>query len=188
MLIDHIGTFLYPFNVLRIVGRLAFPLFAYQLVIGYRNTNNKALYLRRLIVFAFISQLPFYLLKREFMLNILFTLALGLITIWAIEKKKFHWFIFIIPAVLFVEYGIYGISMILIFYLTQKNIPQISLFFLGALLYSIYHGYYVQLFSVFSFFFILGPKPKIKLPKHFFYLFYPIHLALIYLIKLKFFV
>ena len=187
MLIDHIGTFLYPFGILRVIGRLAFPLFAYQLTVGYRATPNREDYLKRLLFFALASQVPFFLLRGEIILNILFSLALGIVTIWAIEERKFYWSLLIVPLIPLVEYGLYGILTILIFYFIQKNLDRISSFSIITVFYSVYVYYYNQLFAILSLVFILGPKAKIKLPKYFFYLFYPIHLMIIYLIKINLF-
>ncbi|MDH5691126.1 MAG: conjugal transfer protein TraX, partial [Candidatus Bathyarchaeota archaeon] len=41
MTVDHVGAILYPeFTVLRFIGRLSFPLFAYLLILGMENTRN----------------------------------------------------------------------------------------------------------------------------------------------------
>ena len=62
MLIDHIGFVLFP-NILtlRMIGRLAFPLFAFQAGISYEHTKNKRKYILRLIIFTIVSQIPYYL-------------------------------------------------------------------------------------------------------------------------------
>ncbi len=69
MLIDHLGVFLYPrftgrdvYHVLRILGRTAFPLYAFLIVNGFQKTHSVSRYLTRLIAFAAISQIPFVLL------------------------------------------------------------------------------------------------------------------------------
>ncbi|MEJ2240562.1 MAG: TraX family protein [Candidatus Bathyarchaeota archaeon] len=62
MTIDHIGAVLYPqLQILRIIGRISFPLFAYLLVLGMETTHNIRNYFIRLFTFAFISQIPFSL-------------------------------------------------------------------------------------------------------------------------------
>ena len=60
MLLDHIG-FAFNINILRIIGRLAFPLYVYLLYNGYKHTSNRFLYAVRLGVFAAVSQIPFSL-------------------------------------------------------------------------------------------------------------------------------
>ena len=80
MTVDHIGAVLYPeLDVLRYVGRLSFPLFAYLLVMGIENTRNVRNYFTRLFVFAIISQVPFFLAidyEPFQLLNIFFPLIL----------------------------------------------------------------------------------------------------------------
>ena len=64
MTIDHIGLILYPeYIVLRYIGRLAFPLFAYLLILGMESTRSVMKYFLRLFSFALISQTPFYIKK-----------------------------------------------------------------------------------------------------------------------------
>lgn len=59
MLVDHIGLFLLNNNILfRVVGRLAFPMFAYLLADGFKRTKNVRSYLVRLAILYFISYIP----------------------------------------------------------------------------------------------------------------------------------
>ncbi len=183
MLLDHIGAFFYPWSLLRIIGRISFPLFAYQLSVGCQATSNRKNYIKRLLFFAAVSQIPFYFLRGEIVLNILFSLSLGIFAISAIEKKKFFYIFLSFFASFFVEYGPYGLSVILIFYFFKKNIHKFSLFSLSTFLYSVCYQIHIQLFALFSLPFILGPKMKVRLPKYFFYIFYPAHLIILYLIK-----
>ncbi|MFB2968893.1 TraX family protein [Aerosakkonema sp. BLCC-F183] len=63
MLVDHIGAIFFPkIFVLRIVGRLSFPLFAWLIGQGEKHTKNFKLYLVRLIILGLISQPVSYLL------------------------------------------------------------------------------------------------------------------------------
>ena len=69
MLIDHAGAvLLYTrhtsaslYWVMRSLGRIAFPIYAFLLVNGFEHTKNRRAYLERLTLFAVISQLPYSL-------------------------------------------------------------------------------------------------------------------------------
>ena len=84
MLIDHIGYMFFPQHALfRSVGRLAFPIFAYQLSVGYEKTSSLKNYAGRLLVFGLISQAPYSFFSpglefKPLQLNIMFTLLAGL--------------------------------------------------------------------------------------------------------------
>ena len=140
MLIDHIGYVFFPdYIFLRIIGRIAFPLFSYCLVIGFIYTKDVKKYAARVFLFAILTQ-PFYTLlffpdfvseikypenylsaqfwTENFQLNVGFTLLLGLLALYGIKNRKY--FITATAVLLGVfgnpEYGIYGILLILIMY------------------------------------------------------------------------
>lgn len=87
MFCDHLGSAIYksisPFNY---IGRIAFPIFAFQISEGFSHTKDLKKYLLRLMIFAIISQIPYILFLSMYsstvQLNIFFTLAFGLIAIW----------------------------------------------------------------------------------------------------------
>src|SRR5574344_1780704 len=94
MLFDHTGdTIIGNFSALNILGRIAFPLFAFQLVIGYEHTHDLKKYMLRLLIFAFISQIPYAIMIHNidstgFPLNIFFTLLLGIICMYIFDYTK----------------------------------------------------------------------------------------------------
>lgn len=62
MLIDHVGFIIFPDEIVyRVIGRLAYPLFAYQIALSIRKTSNSNKYLYRMIIWALISQIPYNL-------------------------------------------------------------------------------------------------------------------------------
>lgn len=115
MLIDHVGYALFPgFMFLRIIGRLAFPIFAYQIAIGYSKTSNLKKYTQRLLIFGLISQIPYSFFNPELQfhplhLNVMimflaamaavYTFNLGISKITAFKQDKN--FINILLAILF---------------------------------------------------------------------------------------
>ena len=106
MIIDHIGASFFKFyfkahgeyepfatayEVLRDIGRIAFPIYIFLLIEGYIHTKNVKKYLLRLGLFALISEIPFDLAfydsffywKKQ---NVFFTLFIGLVTIHALDS------------------------------------------------------------------------------------------------------
>jgi len=185
MLIDHIGKYFYSQYVfLQAIGRIAFPIFAYQLTIGYQKTSNKKRYILRLLLFGAISQPIFYLVTKKLELNILFTLALGFWALWVWETKKYQYFYLVFPLSLFVEYQWYGVLMILGFFIIKDVFKQALFFVLNNSCYVFFEKFPLQFYSLLALLFIYKFNYfKVKLPKYFFYIFYPGHLLIIYLIK-----
>lgn len=90
MLTDHVGAILLPeVPVLRCVGRLAFPIFAFFIAEGYAHTRNFGRYFRRLAILAVVSELPFNLENGAVFdparQNVLFTFCLALLTLRGLE-------------------------------------------------------------------------------------------------------
>lgn len=102
MLIDHTAVVFYEpiagvsrqlYMTLRCIGRFSFPVFCFLLTEGYYHTRNKARYVRNLVLFALISELPFDLALYDSLWytqhqNVFFTLAIGLVCVWASETCK----------------------------------------------------------------------------------------------------
>ena len=199
MLVDHIGSFLFPKLIfLRVLGRLSLPLFAYQFVVGFRNTSDPDRYFKRLTLFALISQIPYQFLTGfdSFELNILFTFLFSFVVLMILKKKGLQklWVLLILPIFLWCSYSYYGLALILLIYYVRKW--NIGFVFLN-LIYVISTGVWVQFVSVFSYpligcidrfvAFYRFDNLELKNFKYFFYLFYPAHLAVILMIRLLFF-
>lgn len=154
MLIDHTGALLFPeMRMLRTIGRIAFPIFAWLLVQGFIHTSDRRQYGLRFFLFALAAEIPYAYLNAEMAyrpehFNVMYLLLLGLILLSVVEKAE-NFFrdrnflgclgmsvvafgIVIFPDVVqyyntdfALSYGTYGLVMMLIFYWT-RNQPIIT--------------------------------------------------------------
>ena len=135
MFIDHAGKMLFP-NVpeMRILGRIAFPLYAWCMVVGFHYTKNVPKYLLRILLTGLLSQ-PLYMIALNHTWNqpnIFLTLFLGLCALWGIREKK--WFSHIwapaaalaLATVLKVDYGWKGVLLIILLYAVRDSRPGIA--------------------------------------------------------------
>jgi len=205
MTVDHVGVMLYPeFTVLRFIGRFSFPLFAYLLILGIENTRNIRYYFTRLFIFALISQVPFFLALDYGpfdSLNIFFTLSSGLLFIYFFKKSSVFVLVPVFASlVLPFDYGIYGIAVIGCIFILKEN-TKFGVFSLVLLNTLFLVPWSIQFFSISAIPLILLHKngslnitrettEEFTIPlwrKYFFYVYYPLHLTLLYIIKLYFF-
>ncbi len=149
MLIDHAGKMLFPqYRIMRIVGRIAFPIYAYCIAAGCVYTHNMLRYFKRVVLLALISQpiyavalahttqsmyaysfaeqpiraaLHFYI-QSWYDPSILLTLAFGILWIWALREKEIVLFLavglFCYRIQNNLDYGFKGLMLILLFYAT----------------------------------------------------------------------
>lgn len=227
MLIDHIGAGILEYliiqiplsaetnsllitinQLLRLIGRIAFPLYCFLLVQGFQHTKNRWKYAGSLLLFALLSEYPFDFIFSDGLdfssLNVMFTLLIGLLTLWGIEKAgtKIILQIFIatigifIAAILHTDYSWMGIILILSLYFLRKNrfwqCTISFILFFSALVFrsagfydSVWLSAMHQLSSeytlIFSFWMMYryNGKRYLKRGKYLFYLFYPAHLLLL---------
>ncbi len=199
MVIDHVGYQLMGNDVLmRSIGRLSFPIFAWCIVVGAEYTHDIKNYMKRLTLFYFVSQ-PCYVIafgNAWTKHNIYLTLLLGLIAIWSIKDKEYWALPMTLLASYFISpnYGMNGVYLIILFYLVRRSkllaaiIMTAFCIYWGKdsqLLFSIGNfGVHLQSLAMFSLPLIIIPThTNIKLNKYVFYAFYPVHLLIIYAIK-----
>ena len=187
MIIDHLGYLFFP-NILlfRIVGRVGFPVFAYLIALGYNRTSSYEKYLKRLLIFAFVTVLPYQYFSDGF--NALFTLVFGLISIHHFKKKDYAipLGLIILAQALGTSYGWFGVTMILIFNIFMDNPNKfIMSFILLVLAHVITTNNTIHLYSLFSLIVLRidFENVKLRLPKYTFYWFYPVHITLFLIIK-----
>lgn len=209
MFIDHVGGVFFPeVGVFRWIGRLAFPVFCYCMTVGLLYTHNIKKYFFRLGLFALISQ-PCYVLAHhpyDFWAqftnwNILFTLFLSLLAMYGWKERR--WWVFIL-AFLAVslwnfDYSSTGIFLMLIFYLCRNHPVTGTVFYFLLMVPPVFRPYpgdprnltlgtftldwtFAAVFAAL----LIFPKTHtgIKIPRCFFYVFYPAHLLLIALVRL----
>lgn len=205
MTIDHVGALFFPgLSLFRMVGRLAFPIFAYMVARGFERTRDKDKYLLRMGLFAVLTVWPFYafsmiLTGNGTYQNVLFTFFFALVSLRFLEKRQYILgFVLGIGPILILErvgitvdYGWYGVGVVILFYLLREPGAQIIGLFGLTLVYQALRMLpqgvpllwvlgHIQLLSVFSIFFIHRQwKLSITLPKYVFYLFYPLHLGIL---------
>lgn len=94
MLLDHLWAMVVSGNQwMTYVGRIAFPIFAFQIAEGFRRTSDFRRYALRLLAFALLSEVPFDLMYAStvfypFHQNVMFTLLLGLLAIRGLDRAR----------------------------------------------------------------------------------------------------
>ncbi len=207
MIVDHVGFVFFPqVTILRVFGRLAFPLFALLISEGFIKTSNRRRYFFRLTTFAIYSHIPYIFMIRAgggvgYQINIFFTLSAGLLCLILLDKYKNIFIrVFIVGFALLVamyfrfEYGAYGILLILSSYLFIKShtkglmaILPISL--TNAFYRAYYLGTYLQVYALAAipFMYMYNGQKGPDGYRNWFYYIYPVHMLAIallaYLIK-----
>lgn len=214
MLIDHIGasviweyvntlqgderdTWNTIYMIMRFIGRIAFPIYCFFIVEGLEHTRSVKKYITRLAVFAFISEIPFdYTFMGRITLeyqNVFFTLTIGLLCIWCLKEIEVRvpaqvkqmllkvlviFIMAMLAELLKTDYSGFGVVMIALLYLLRKQKKRQCI--TGAI------GFSWEVTAILSFvliYFYNGQKGR-KINKYFFYVFYPIHLAILAAIKM----
>lgn len=211
MLIDHVGAVLYPSEMIfRYIGRIAFPIFVFLVVEGFFYTRNIRKYEMRLLIFAFLSEIPFDLAFNGAMLefhsqNVFFTLFLGLLMLDLIQKveKQVVWELILLAGFMAIayflktDYDAGGVLLIYVFYKARER-NLIKVIGLAAISFFVFGP--VECFSLLALIPILlyngqrGFRSSRKIygnqaagipaivMKYVFYLFYPVHLLILHFI------
>ncbi len=213
------------YDIMRFIGRTSFPIFCFLLVEGFNHTSNRLRYALSLFSFAIISEFPYDLAfnadNNAFVMNIfesykynkvpfssscnvMFTLLLGLLSIWAIDilhrnfelkaesvyLRTFFLLTQIISGAVFIllanyihcDYKGYGIALIIIFYYLKRFEP-LDIFAGYALISAMPNE--AKSFPAFILMFLYNKKQGKKLGrlKYLFYAFYPVHLLVLFIIR-----
>ena len=194
MLIDHLGVSFFPdVPFLRMIGRIAFPLYCFFIVLGLTRTRNQKRYLQRLLIIALISQIPYNLVFPTLRLNVVFGLLAGAMLIYIYEKYngKLKWVLVTTIIIIvflsndYVSYGIYGVLLCLMYYfLKDKTMELIGCHIVLNLLFNYFQtGSFIsgQMLSVIGTLIIIlrSRLPILPVPRKFYQAFYPVHLLVI---------
>lgn len=209
MVIDHVGRILYPdLLFLQIIGRLSFPLFAYLIVLGIESTKKPRRYMLTLLIFALISQVPYvyaFGIQPFERLNILFSLFLSAVAIYFYIRRNLMAFIPLFLSIILMTEGSYYVVLTAVgmkFLKDNEKLGALALFALNIqFLFFPDFETQIQVFALFSIPLILlhtrnWISKEVLIPenslvysirKFAFYFLYPLHLALLFMIKLFFF-
>ncbi len=213
------------YKTMRFIGRSSFPIFCFLLTEGFRHTSNRLRYALSLFSFAIISELPYDLAfnadnnafainipdsirynKEPFAssCNVMFTLFIGFVTIWAIDyihnnyeiqtQSVFLRIVFVMSQIalgggmillanfITCDYHGYGVALIIVLYYLNRFEP-LDLFAGYALISAMPNE--AKTFPAFILLFFYNKKQGKKLGrlKYLFYAFYPVHLLVLFIIR-----
>lgn len=198
------GAIYWGYMAMRVIGRLAFPIYCFLLTEGFQKTHNVKKYLGRMFLFALLSEVPFDLALSgrawypQYQ-NVFFTLFLGLAVITGIHLVQEHlpgdlagrrilrvvWDLILITAgcaaaiLLKTDYSFKGVLAIVVLYLFRDR--KRAQIWAGVIVFLLMDG--IEMIAALSFiaiWFYNGSRGKQN--KYFFYFFYPVHLLVLWLI------
>lgn len=188
------GSAFSVYYIMRCIGRLAFPIFCFLIVEGYLHTRSIKKYLVRLSVFALISEIPFNLMAGGEIIclskqNVYFTLALGVVAIWLFEKAGNHFYKFcalgaamVVAHLLHTDYGFAGVVLIVTIYILRQ-VPSVQAIASYFILPSSARFFAFSAFIPINMYNGERGFIKSKALKIGFYIFYPLHILILVIIK-----
>jgi len=167
MFIDHTGVLLFPdVDILRTIGRIAFPIFAYGIAVGYAHSSNRLKYALRLLIFGLIAELPYMYLNYDFTrelyhYNVMLFFAYSFIMLYLYDQVRIKFkeksnvvavllslliiIVIYLPEVIdynfddfAFSYNSYGLLMILLFYVYRDRVSATIIGYLLLTLLSTY--------------------------------------------------
>ena len=180
------------YRICRDIGRVAFPIFCFLLIEGFLHTRNRLKYGRNLLLFALISEIPWnFMHTNQWQYekqNVFFTLLLGYLACWAIEyfwDKQYMTvlcLLILLAASVYLrdDYGWKGFVFIVIMYVLRMDKPA------QAIVGSCWLSYeWKACFAFLSINMYNGERGFIrgKWAKYLFYIFYPLHITILVLLR-----
>lgn len=206
MTIDHVGMLLFPQNLwLRLIGRLAMPIYAFFIAEGCRHTRSMPKYLRSVAVMALLCQVVAFLFGSLYQcILVTFSMSIGLI--FLLQKARaarsiIWWLLFAasVAAVWFVtqtlpgllpgtdyavDYSFLGVMLPVVIWLMPTKLWQLLAAFGVLLLMGVSN--WVQMFALGAVGLLAlynGQRGKHNI-KQLFYWYYPAHLGILYLLAM----
>ena len=209
MLIDHMGLLLFPqYRFMRILGRLAFPLYAFCIAEGFYYTRDRKRYFGQIFVLGLLCQIVYFIADGSMYLGVLIAFSLSILLMWTLDgvknalaakdgtMKAAAIFVLSLAAVaalchfMTVDYGFVGILLPVLAFASDKKWVRLGLFSLGlaalCAVIQVSGGLDVQWWAMAALplLALYNGKPGKYRMKYFFYIFYPAHLAVLYLIAM----
>ncbi|MBQ8296818.1 MAG: hypothetical protein IJX77_03445 [Ruminococcus sp.] len=207
MTCDHAGRELFPeLTILQIIGRLAFPIFAFMIAEGCRYTKNRRKYLFSMAGLGLLCQTVYYFAENSLYQCVLITFSLSIVLIYALDNASKRnsaasWTLCVLsfitaaficvflPEILTdtdfaVDYGFFGVLLPVFVYLGSDKLQQLCLACIPLIFISLELGE-IQWFSLAAVAVLAtysGKRGKLKM-KYLFYIYYPLHLTAIYAIS-----
>lgn len=211
MTIDHVGMMLFPDYIwMRIIGRIAFPVFAFMIAEGCRYTHNRLRYLLQIALMGIAMQIVSFIATGSLYQSVFISFTLAILLIYAIEyamenthktHRKTAWLgvvflaavikflCLILPDILYqtdydIDYNIVGILLPVVCYFAKNRKYRILVFSAGLIMLSMFYGG-IQWFCLLAIPLIgMYNSKKGTLPlKNLFYIYYPVHLGVIFAIE-----
>ncbi len=198
MTLDHIGVQLFPGSVLlRILGRLALPIFAFMIAEGCAHTKNRRRYLLQMAGLALLCQLVYFFAMGSLFQCILVTFTLSILLIYVYDIGKPLWMAAALAAAWFlteylprllpgtdygVDYGFFGVLLPVFIYLGRGKWQKLAWCAVGLVLLALSSASPVQWYALVTLLPLAlynGHRGNLRL-KWLFYWYYPLHLAVIY--------
>ena len=202
MLIDHVGMMFFPRQMIfRIIGRIAFPIFAFMIAEGCHYTKNRLRYFLSVFLLGAMCQAVYYVFAKDTNMNILLTFSCAIPVVYLLQtwrSSQQHWLlipfgaavaaIYVLNQHVYFHYGFGGMMIPVLVTLcypakgnpisTLRHILNIVMLAVGLLLVCL-ESYYIQYYCFFSLPLLIlysGQRGNGKF-KYAFYLFYPLHLV-----------
>ena len=208
MTVDHVGMLLFPkIQILRIIGRIAFPIFAFMIAEGCRYTSNRLRYFLGIFCLGLALQAFFWFTRQNYYQHILITFSFSIAIIFSTEQAVKRGGVWLIAAgailaaavisCLFlrtllrkhsfaIDYGLCGVLLPVVIYLAQTRTQKLLAAAIGLVAVCIATTAKIEWYSLFALPLLAlynGKRGTYRL-KYLFYVYYPLHLVVLEILRI----